>query len=442
MSYAGYEYAPSLDGQDIIDGLRADISRFFKVSGRESESAVLGGVDAKSKSSKIVGDQPYFIYEIIVTNPSPFNRWLVHRRYNDFRELYNHFKIKCGRRLHTQFPGKSLISSGSALAEQRVPLLENFLFEVLSLPDITVKEIDRLYSFLEVRKNCFEVEPGDHAEDASESNLDDDLDDDPPFDADDIDDMGRVKSRSVEKICVKETHDAMRYSDVRETIDLGSGSPHARFGAGAARSYSIESNSLHRTYSVTAEGMKEALRNNDLLAVREMLQKSKSLATDVDDAGNSVIYTAALYGSIDLALELITAGADPYAKNRQGSTAMEVAFEPWRIAVQEYMAELERLKAEEHSPYLEFVAEVPKDANGSLGLNIVKSRDGLPVIFGFKSKPNEAAVSPAASLVMPNDVIIGVNDCVSQNFEALVSAMKSGVGIVRLRIRREKRQNA
>jgi hypothetical protein len=442
MSYAGFGHNPSLDGQEIIDGLRASITRFFKVSGRQSESATKGSADL-NKNSAIIGDQTYFIYEIIVTNPSPFNRWLVHRRYNDFRELYKHFKIKCGRRLHTQFPGKSLISSGSALAEQRVPSLEDFLFEVLSIPDLTVKEIDRLYSFLEVRKNCFEVEPGDNAGDASDMNLDDDLDDEPSFEVDDIDgsDMNRMKSRSVEKICVKEAHDSMRYSDVRETIDLGSGSPHARYGAGAVRSYSIESNSLNRTYAVTAEGMKEALRNNDLPAVREMLQKSKSLATDIDDAGNPVIYTAALYGSIDLALELITAGADPFVKNRQGITAMEVAFEPWKIAVQEYMAELERLKADENSPFQEFVAEIPKDANGSLGLNIVKSREGLPVIFGFKSRSNESAVPATASVVMPNDLIIGVNDCASKNFEDLVSAMKSSVGVVRLRIRREKRQD-
>lgn len=437
MASFSFDYGLSVAGHEVVYGLRAEISRFFKVRATDQDAR---SISTSNKSSKMIGDESYYMYEIIVTNPSPFNRWLVSRRYSDFREVYKHLKVKCGRKLRTQFPGKSLITSGKALAGQRVPLLDDFLHEVLSLPDITVKEIDKLYSFLEVGKNCYNVEAGGSSRIDSDALLDDDLhydfDDDIATDGE----MDREASRSVEKICVKETLHPMRYSDMRETLDLGAGSPHSRFGGAGGSSYTIESNSLHRTYAVTAEGMKEALRNNDLVAVREMLQKSKGLATDIDDAGNPVIYTAALYGSIELALELITAGADPYAKNLHGSTAMEVAFEPWKIAVLDHIAELERLKAEENSPFQEFVVDITKDASGSLGLNIVKSREGLPLIVGFKPRSKDSTTPSPDSLVMPNDVIIGVNECISQIFEELVHAIRCSEGVVRLRIRRERVQ--
>jgi hypothetical protein len=385
---------------------------------------------------KDVSGKGYYTYHIVVTSPCPFRRWSVDRRYCQFLQLYYYFtKI---RKIKTKFPMPSILQniqlslSKKALAATRIKILENFLIELLSIPDLTVNEMEQLYVFLDVDFNDNGERDSDF-QDVRKSLFPEIGSPGSAFDSDTSFVDETQKNREVVQVGGEESNSMLRYSDIRVTNDLGMNSSESRSRSQEKSSYHLEHDSKQRSYSVSVEGMKEALRNNDRTAVDELLKKAKRLATAVDDAGNPIIYTAALYGAVGLGIALVAAGADPHAVNKQGISAMDVAFDPWRTAVQDYIDRMiEEKLAAETSQFQVFKTVIVKDAKGSIGLNIVKSPDYMPVVLSVRESHTSIA-----TVVKPNDVIVGVNEIMTTDFKEIIGLIKQSEGSVQLVLRRE-----
>lgn len=375
----------------------------------------------------------YYNYEIIATCPAPFKRWKVERRYGQFFDLYAFF---CGtRKIKDVFPRPSImqISFGkSKLAKLRREHLEAFLIELLGCPDLTMKEMNQLYHFLNVD---LVVEDG-MERDSDFGDVRKELFPDPLL-SDDMDDEGgstglpggEVSGSDLDDDIVKLT--TSFNSEFRPTEDLSTEhlSSSARILVSVA-SFQQGSDTKEWHYSVSADGMKEALRNNDKRAVSDLLKKSKALATKVDDAGNPMIYTAALYGAIDVGIALIKAGADPHSVNRQGISAMDVAFDPWREAIDKFIAKREEGRSKESCKYKTINTIARKNVTGSLGLNIAKTTDNMPVVLSIKcTECEERGQEPD---IKPNDIITAVNGVSISDLGTAVNMIKAAANEVRL----------
>lgn len=406
-------------------------------------------VKARDKRS----NKAFANYQIVATVPSPFKRWKIERRYCQFEALYKYF---CrNRRLKCAFPHSSLAKtiqlsgSLSAMASTRLKPLEALLIELVELKDLTVKEINQLYSFLDVsgfvdndlsqrdsdfgyddiRRDLFYEtisNPGTEGENSTDDGAGGST---PPA-------IGRRKSREVIELNMDGSDSNIRYSDIRKTDDLHNHSNNYDRGNCATE---VPRN---RIYSVSSEGLKESLRNNDITAVKELLKKTNNLlVTQLDDAGNPAIYTAALYGAIELGCILISAGADPHVVNRQGISAMDIAFDPWRIAIQQYINKVnDEINLSEMLRYELIKVTVPRRQNGSLGLNIVKSTENTAVVVGYTALPS-SITSPSDRLtelpaIRPNDVIYSVNDIISTDFDDTIQSIKNCPGSIQLTLQR------
>ena len=389
--------------------------------------------DAKGKA--------YYNYEIMVTCPAPFKRWKVERRYCQFLDLYAFFSGT--RKLKVDFPRPSLMQfslSKSQLAKLRIKNLEKFLIELLRYPDLRVPEMDKLYTFLDVDLMVDEMDrDSDFGDVRKELFPDLDLPEDVCRDRPGSDKRDPPRDRNDTEDNIKLT--SSFNSEFRPTDDLSTDvmSSPARILASVA-SFHQENETKEWRYNVSADGLKEALRNNDKKAVAELLKKSKSLAVQVDEAGNPMIYTAALYGVIELGIALIKAGADPQSVNRQGLSAMDIAFDPWREAIQRYIdhRDQERLMAES-CKYIKVHTIVTKNERGSLGLNIVRTTDNMPLVLGFTSAiaPSDGGMEVAGRPdIRPNDVICGVNGVEITELNTAVSLIRSSGNSVELTLLR------
>jgi hypothetical protein len=401
----------------------------------------------------------YYNYQIVVTSPSPFKRWKVDRRFGQFMDLFAFFSGT--RRIKTDFPRPSILQfslSKGTLAKQRVKALEAFLKELLSHADLRVPEMDQLYSFLDVelmtddamerdsdfgdvRKELFPDMRSHDGRDGSE-------DEQSPA-ATAVARAAAAVGAADDRRSDADSDDVVKLassfnSEFRPTDDLSTepnliSSP-ARVLCSVA-SFRQESETKERQYNVTADGMKEALRNNDKNAVTELLKKSKSLATQVDDAGNPMIYTAALYGAIDLGIALIAAGADPQSVNRQGISAMDIAFDPWREAIQRFVDHRAETRFNAGvCRYETIVTVVKKGPTGSIGLNIVRTTDNsLPLVLGCTKPVSEGTEYGAAiciPAIKPNDIIIAVNGTAVADLNSAVTIIKASPHEVELTLSR------
>jgi hypothetical protein len=416
---AGYTYIPNI---------HIELASFVKARDRRSDKA-------------------YASYQIVVTIPSPFRRWKVERRFCQFQALYNFFAVN--RKLQCKFPKPSVMNtiklsgSLSAMASARLRPLEAFLVEIVGLPDLTVNEINQLYPFLEI-DSFGEFSYRDSDFDGVRCNLFENMSPPGTERDDSTDDSGsnrekNVVARDVIELNMDSSHSGLRYSDIRKTDDFAVSSPgSSNWHASVERD---NGESRQRVYSVSAEGMKEALRNNDSSAVRELLRKEPQLARRTDNAGNPAIYTAALYGTVELGVALISAGADPHAPNRQGISAMDIAFDPWRVAVSTYIARInEELTLSENLTFAMIKTVAVRRSNGSLGINIAKSPEGEAVVIGFNIDAGNVDRSPGRDIhvpdIRPNDVICGVADINTYNFNDTIEMIKSCTGPVKLTLRR------
>lgn len=380
----------------------------------------------------------YYNYGIVVTCPAPFKRWKVERRYCQFLDLFTFFSG--ARRIKTQFPIKSILQfswSKSKIAKSRRNYLEAFLVELLGCADLRVDELDRLYRFLDVELD----EDGLHR-DSDFGDLRRELFPEEQLEMEADQQTGSVASDTSDDI-VKLT--SSFNSEFRPTDDLNTDhlSSPARILLSVA-SFRQESDTKEWHYSVSADGMKEALRNNDKKAVVELLKKSKPLATQVDDAGNPMIYTAALYGAIDLGIALIKAGADPQAMNRQGISAMDVAFDPWREAIMRFIDDREQARMKDDCKYETVHTAIRKNAAGSIGLSIARTTDNMPLVLGLKAtirvapEGSESSVTEADCVpdIKPNDIISAINGVTVQDVAGAVNMIKEAGLVVELTLTR------
>eukprot|EP00602_Paraphysomonas_sp_CaronLab_P012466 CAMPEP_0185043656 /NCGR_PEP_ID=MMETSP1103-20130426/43023_1 /TAXON_ID=36769 /ORGANISM="Paraphysomonas bandaiensis, Strain Caron Lab Isolate" /LENGTH=340 /DNA_ID=CAMNT_0027583853 /DNA_START=406 /DNA_END=1428 /DNA_ORIENTATION=- len=187
--------------------------------------------------------------------------------------------------------------------------------------------------------------------------------------------------------------------------------------------YSFSADRRSRVYAITSDGLKEAVKNNDMRGVRELLGKNPRLASYADSAGNPIIYSAALYGSVELSLVLIDAGADPLTKNRNGLCALDIALEPWKQAVMRYMVKKQVLLQHSKSN-VSITASLTKSLRG-LGMRLGRSPDGRAVIVGFKDMAGED--NPALTCSPPLaicDVLCAVNSIACPKFEVAIELIQ------------------
>jgi hypothetical protein len=77
-------------------------------------------------------------------------------------------------------------------------------------------------------------------------------------------------------------------------------------------------------YDVTGEGLREAIKNGDARAVRNLLSQGVN-PNYRDKQGFTVLHLAALFNQTEIALILMDNGADVEIKNPQGETALDCA---------------------------------------------------------------------------------------------------------------------
>ena len=392
----------------------------------------------------------YYNYLVVVTVPSPFKRWKIERRFCQFFDLFKYFRGQ--RRIESPFPLPSITHftfSKGKLAKLRVKKLEAFLVEVLGFTDLRVPEMQKLYSFLDielltddslgrdsdfgdVRKELFpdQYSAAGYSDYADRSTVN----------IYPIDPSTSKEGGSSDADCTDVIKLACSFSsEFRPTednsVDKLSSSDKALL---AASSFYLEADKKERHYEVTAEGLKEGLRNNDVVAVQELLRKSKRLATEIDNAGNPMIYTAALYGAIELGIILISAGADPHTVNRQGISAMDIAFDPWRDAIQKFILkrEQDRLNAD-ICKYETIIVGIRKSNSGSIGLNIVRTTDNMPLVLGYKTDPAlHETVDAVRAIVKPNDIICAVDGVEVKNLDSAVKMIKDAASNIELSLKR------
>lgn len=97
-------------------------------------------------------------------------------------------------------------------------------------------------------------------------------------------------------------------------------------------------------YEVTGEGLREAIKNVDIAAVKKLLNEGVD-ANYCDKQGLSLLHLAALFNQTDIAFALMDYGASLDCKNSQGETPLECA-----PATLEYKMRKKMEEAEQHDP--------------------------------------------------------------------------------------------
>ncbi|KAL3676694.1 hypothetical protein R1sor_026642 [Riccia sorocarpa] len=84
------------------------------------------------------------------------------------------------------------------------------------------------------------------------------------------------------------------------------------------------SHPLSRSYDLSGEGVREAVKNGDVSAVKELLSKGVDV-NYFDRQGMSLLHLAAVFNFTEITFMLMDAGANVHAKNAQGETPIDCA---------------------------------------------------------------------------------------------------------------------
>nr|CAD1832270.1 unnamed protein product [Ananas comosus var. bracteatus] len=95
----------------------------------------------------------------------------------------------------------------------------------------------------------------------------------------------------------------------------------------------------HADYEVTGEGLREAIKNSDVPAVRKLLSQGVD-ANYCDKQGFTLLHLAALFNQTEIALILMDNGANVECKNGQGETPLDCAPAMLQYKMRNRMAEL------------------------------------------------------------------------------------------------------
>jgi hypothetical protein len=388
----------------------------------------------------------YYSYVIQVTVDFPFHSWEIKRRFSEFQSLYkfmnenssrhfengNIYKISFTKHI------KSVIFSDD-IAMKRMPILQSHLSFYLSISDLVVREREMLKTFIgfeeyenfarlyrnsgsiisrrsinsvvrdlypELNESQFEYS-NQSANEVEWKSITGDSTDLPTGQSEDV---LRITCESFE-------------NDFRPTIVNNNSRDYSNNSKNILQQRNhcfISCDNKSRAYTMNVEGLKEAIRNNDTQAIKILLEKKKSLATMCDASGTPLIYTAAILGSIDVAVLLIEHGATPYSTNSNGVCALDVALIPWRKAA---ITALNAMNQKELCDY--FTVSIQLGKYG-IGLHLGKSEDDKAVIVGFKTMP--VGVTNAALVCDPSlricDRIISVNDKICETYTDAVRRLR------------------
>ncbi|KAJ7563374.1 hypothetical protein O6H91_03G107600 [Diphasiastrum complanatum] len=81
---------------------------------------------------------------------------------------------------------------------------------------------------------------------------------------------------------------------------------------------------VSKSYEATGEGLREAIKNGDEAAVKDLLMRGID-ANYLDKQGMSLLHLAAVFNFTEIAFLLMDAGANAFIKNAQGETPLECA---------------------------------------------------------------------------------------------------------------------
>jgi ankyrin repeat protein len=95
-------------------------------------------------------------------------------------------------------------------------------------------------------------------------------------------------------------------------------------------------------YEVNGEGLREAIKNGDTSAVKELLTKGVD-ASYCDKQGLSLLHLAALFNRTEIAFALMEYGASLDRKNLQGETPLDCAPATLQYKMQKKREESEQL---------------------------------------------------------------------------------------------------
>ncbi|KAI8018297.1 Vacuolar protein sorting-associated protein 27 [Camellia lanceoleosa] len=112
------------------------------------------------------------------------------------------------------------------------------------------------------------------------------------------------------------------------------------FNLGQVTTSSLEKSQMD--YEVNGEGLREAIKNGDTLAVKELLSKGVD-ANYCDKQGLSLLHLAALFNRTDIAFALMEYGASLDHRNLQGETPLDCAPATLQNKMRKKMEESEQL---------------------------------------------------------------------------------------------------
>ncbi|XP_078154948.1 ankyrin repeat family protein isoform X1 [Carex rostrata] len=98
-------------------------------------------------------------------------------------------------------------------------------------------------------------------------------------------------------------------------------------------------------YDVTGEGLREAIKNGDARAVRNLLSQGVD-PNYRDKQGFTVLHLAALFNQTEITLILMDSGADVGIKNPQGETALDCAPAMLQYKMRERIKEIAVVQSE------------------------------------------------------------------------------------------------
>lgn len=405
-------------------------------------------------------------YTIVITVPSPFHSWQVIRRYTDFVKLYKCMTRQVyPRRVAVEFPLPDLYMHTRSLffmtqiAMERLPALDAYLAALLRVDDLTIYEIDILKQFInfdehenflnqqtQCRSHSFDSDfgslpPSSYLDSVRQQLFAEQSASPTPRSSDehqhssvwksvDTNDDTSISRLECVRISTVDDCDAASLN-YRPTIDTSLQDSRKQWRSGGTYI-----GSDYRTYGVSAEGLKEAIRSNDIEGAKRILTSDVRLATALDSAGNTILYAAALYGSIQLGLLLVHAGADPFALGTSGVCAIDVALSPWREIILRAW-EKQRKRSASATPIIVETDVALSSVSHTLGLHLGKAPDNRGIVVGFKrmlDEQNPAALSNPSILIC--DVILAVNGVDCPTLEDAVSAVKRSNGSVHLKLQR------
>ncbi|XP_057861710.1 uncharacterized protein LOC131070224 isoform X2 [Cryptomeria japonica] len=102
----------------------------------------------------------------------------------------------------------------------------------------------------------------------------------------------------------------------------GSSKSSVFFNSGQMTNGTMETNS--KDYETSGEGLREAIKNGDVSAVKELLMQGVD-ANYCDKQGMSLLHLATVFNHTEITFILMNAGANVDAKNAQGETPLDCA---------------------------------------------------------------------------------------------------------------------